>query len=266
MSMEAVGEVFAANGGRPGVNSCLGLKGGAEAHMIDKFVKSKDQTDAADQAVAGIVDGARVMVGGFGVPGQPVELLEALYRNGARDLTLIANNAGTGDEGLAALIGGGRVRKMVCSFPRQKTSWHFDRLYRKKEIELDLAPQGTLVERIRSGGAGIAAFYVRTGHGTELAAGKEARSFDGEGYVLETALTADFALIRGKSADRWGNMTFRGTGRNFAPVMATAASVTIAQVENVVALGTLDPERIDTPGIHVQRVIHVPTPKYVDKD
>lgn len=234
--------------------------------MIDKIVRGAGHIEAADQAVADIRDGATVMVGGFGIPGQPVELLEALLRKEVEGLTIIANNAGTGDEGLAALIAAGRVQKIVCSFPRQKTSWHFDRKYRAGEIELELVPQGTLAERIRAGGAGIGAFYVRTGYGTELSQGKYTEQFDGEGYVREIALKADFALIRGYAADRWGNVIFRGSGRNFAPAMATAARSTIVQVEKVVELGELDPERIDTQGIHLDSVIQVSEPKYVDKD
>lgn len=234
--------------------------------MIDKIVRGATQEEAADAALADVPDGATVMVGGFGIPGQPVELIEALHRSGAQDLTLIANNAGTGDEGLAALIADHRVRKMICSFPRQKTSWHFDRAYRSGELELELNPQGTLAERVRAGGAGVGAFYVRTGFGTPVADGKETHRIDGEDYVLETALTADFALVRGYAADRWGNVVYRGSGRNFGPAMASAAKVAVVQVERIVELGDLDPERIDSPGIHLDRVIEVPEPRYVDKD
>lgn len=234
--------------------------------MIDKTIGGATQEEAADAALASVESGMTVMIGGFGVPGQPVELLEALYRTGADDLTVIANNAGTGDEGLAALIAAGRVRKIVCSYPRQRTAWHFIEKYRAGEIELELVPQGTLAERIRAGGAGIGAFYVRTGYGTMLAEGKETAMINGQGHVLEYALTADVSLTRAHRADRWGNVAYRGSGMNFAPAMSAAADVAIVQVEHIVELGDIDPGRVDTPGIHTDRVIHVPQPKYVDKE
>lgn len=233
--------------------------------MINKFVVGSDEKDAAIEALADVEDGASVMVGGFGIPGQPVELVEALRARGVSGLTIIANNAGAGDEGLGGLIGTGRVRKVICSYPRQATAWHFIRAYKAGEIELELVPQGTLSERIRAGGAGVAAFYVRTGYGTDVAVGKETRVFDGSGYVLEHALTADFALLRGHSADRWGNVVYRGAGLNFAPVMAAASTTSVIQVENLVALGDLDPNRVDTPGIHIDRVVHVASPRHVDR-
>lgn len=229
------------------------------------MINGPTEKDAAMAAVADIEDGATVMVGGFGIPGQPVELLAALQEHGATGLTIIGNNAGAGDEGLGSLIGAGRVRKVICSYPRQATAWHFIRAYKAGEIELELVPQGTLSERIRAGGAGVAAFYVKTGYGTDIANGKETRDFDGTGYVLEHALNADFALLRGNSADRWGNVIYRGAGFNFAPVMAAASAVSIIQVEHLVELGDLDPNRIDTPGIHIDRVVQVANPRYVDR-
>ena len=233
--------------------------------MINKIVSGPTEKDAAMAAVADIEDGATVMVGGFGIPGQPVELLAALQAHGARDLTIIANNAGAGDEGLGGLIGAGHVRKVICSYPRQATAWHFIRAYKAGEIGLELVPQGTLSERIRAGGPGVAAFYVRTGYGTDIANGKETREFDGSGYVLEHALNADFALLRGNSADRWGNVVYRGAGLNFAPVMAAASAVSVIQVEHLVELGDLDPNRVDTPGIHIDRVVQVANPRHVDR-
>jgi 3-oxoadipate CoA-transferase alpha subunit len=233
--------------------------------MINKFVAGPDEKDAAIEALADVEDGASVMVGGFGIPGQPVELVEALRARGVCGLTIIANNAGAGDEGLGGLIGAGRVRKVICSYPRQATAWHFIRAYKAGEIELELVPQGTLSERIRAGGSGVAAFYVRTGYGTDVAADKETRVFDDSGYVLERALTADFAFLRGHSADRWGNVVYRGAGINFAPVMAAASATSVIQVENLVELGDLDPNRVDTPGIHVDRVVHVANPRHVDR-
>ncbi|MBS1698764.1 MAG: 3-oxoacid CoA-transferase subunit A [Actinobacteria bacterium] len=219
--------------------------------MIDKTVP-----DAAS-AVADIPDGATVMIGGFGRAGQPVELIDALIAHGASDLTIVNNNAGNGDTGLAALLAEGRVRRIVCSFPRQSDSWVFDDLYRSGRIELELVPQGNLAERIRAAGAGIGAFFSPTGVGTELAEGKEERVIDGRRYVLEYPIRADFALISALRADRWGNLVFRETARNFGPVMATAATTTIAQVDEIVPLGSLDPEAVVTPGIFVDRVVTV---------
>lgn len=234
--------------------------------MIDKIVHARSESESAYRSLSDVADGATIMVGGFGLPGQPVELLEAVHRTGATDLTMIANNAGTGDEGLSALIADGRVRKMVCSYPRQRTAWHFIRRYQANQIELELVPQGTLAERMRAGGAGIAAFYVRTGYGTELSANKETRQFGGEGYVLEESLRADFAIIRAHSADRWGNTVYRGSGINFAPAMAAASTVSVVQVERIVDLGHLPPGSIHTPGIHMDRIVRVAAPRYVDKE
>ncbi|MCM0675361.1 3-oxoacid CoA-transferase subunit A [Micromonospora phytophila] len=211
-------------------------------------------------AVAGIPDGATVMIGGFGTAGQPVELIEALMASGATNLTVVNNNAGNGDVGLAALIRAGRVRKIVCSFPRQRDSWHFDQKYRAGEIELELVPQGNLAERIRAAGAGIGAFYTPTGYGTSLAEGKEVREIDGRHYVLEYPLRADYALVKAHRADELGNLVYRKTARNFGPIMATAATTTVVQVEEVVPVGALDPEVIVTPGIYVDRIVRVPAP------
>ncbi|GAA5036791.1 3-oxoacid CoA-transferase subunit A [Microbacterium fluvii] len=219
--------------------------------MIDKTV-----TDV-EAAVVGIPDGATVMIGGFGRAGQPVELIDALIAHGATDLTIVNNNAGNGDTGLAALLAARRVRKIVCSFPRQHDSWVFDGLYRSGEIELELVPQGNLAERIRAAGAGIGAFFSPTGVGTELAEGKEERVIDGRRYLLEYPIKADFALISALKADRWGNLVYRETARNFGPIMATAATTTIVQVDEVVELGSLDPEAVVTPGIFVDRVVAV---------
>lgn len=219
--------------------------------MIDKTVG-----DAAT-AVAGIPDGSTIMIGGFGRAGQPVELIDALIAGGATGLTIVNNNAGNGDTGLAALLAAGRVRRVLCSFPRQHDSWVFDGLYRAGEVELELVPQGNLAERIRAAGAGIGAFFSPTGVGTELAAGKEERTIAGRRYVLEYPIHADFALISAWKADRWGNLVFRETARNFGPIMATAAATTIAQVDEIVDLGSLDPEAVVTPGIFVDRVVPV---------
>ncbi|WP_324013722.1 3-oxoacid CoA-transferase subunit A [Microbacterium sp. JZ37] len=219
--------------------------------MIDKTVAS------VEDAVAGIADGATVMIGGFGRAGQPVELIDALIAHGARDLTIVNNNAGNGDTGLAALLAAGRVRRIVCSFPRQSDSWVFDGLYRAGEIELELVPQGNLAERIRAAGAGIGAFFSPTGVGTQLAEGKEHRDIDGRTYVLEYPIRADVALISAHRADRWGNLVYRETARNFGPIMATAATTTIVQVDEVVELGALDPETVVTPGLFVDRVVAV---------
>ena len=217
--------------------------------MIDKRVVS------VDAAVADVADGMTVMIGGFGNAGMPVELIDALLRQGARELTIVNNNAGQADMGLALLIRERRVRKIICSFPRQTDSWHFDKLYRAKEIELELVPQGNLAERIRAAGAGIGAFFTPTGYGTLLAEGKETREIDGRHYVLEYPLHADFALIKALRADRWGNLIYRKTARNFGPIMASAARCTVAQVQSIVPLGELDPEAVVTPGIYVKRVV-----------
>ncbi|MEW2386144.1 3-oxoacid CoA-transferase subunit A [Micromonospora sp. NPDC047707] len=216
--------------------------------------------DNAAEAVAGIPDGATVMIGGFGTAGQPVELIDALIASGATDLTVVNNNAGNGDVGLAALIRAGRVRKIVCSFPRQRDSWHFDEKYRAGEIELELVPQGNLAERIRAAGAGIGAFYTPTGYGTSLADGKETREIEGRHYVLEYPLRADYALVKAYRADELGNLVYRKTARNFGPIMATAATTTIVQAEEVVPVGALDPEIIVTPCIYVDRIVRVPAP------
>ncbi|QGK69255.1 3-oxoacid CoA-transferase subunit A [Allosaccharopolyspora coralli] len=208
-----------------------------------------------DAAVADIGSGATVLIGGFGVAGQPVELIEALVRNGAEALTVASNNAGNGDEGLAALVGQKRVRRIVCSFPRQSDSWCFDERYRAGDIELDLVPQGNLAERIRAGGAGIGGFFTPVGYGTQLAEGKETRIIDGVGHVLEEPIKADFALIKADTADEAGNLTFRKTARNFGPIMATAAHHTIVQVREVVPIGAMDPEVVVTPGIHVSTIV-----------
>ena len=197
------------------------------------------------------------MIGGFGAAGQPVDLIEALVDSGATALTVVNNNAGNGDRGLAALVGAGRVRKIVCSFPRQSDSWHFDELYAAGEIELELVAQGNLAERIRAAGAGIGGFFTPTGYGTLLAEGKETREIDGRMYVLEPPIRADFALISAHIADELGNLTYRKTARNFGPVMAAAATTTIVQVSDVVPVGGLDPENIVTPCIYVDRVVRI---------
>lgn len=217
--------------------------------MIDKTYES------LERAVADVHDGATVMIGGFGNAGMPSSLIDALIAQGARELTIVNNNAGNGDTGLAALLAAKRVRKIICSFPRQADSHHFDALYRAGEIELELTPQGNLAERIRAAGAGIGGFFTPTGYGTLLAEGKETRLIDGRHYVLESPIHADFALIKAHKGDRWGNLVYRKTARNFGPIMAMAAKVTIAQVLDIVPLGELDPEAIVTPGIFVQRVV-----------
>ena len=219
--------------------------------MIDKIVAS------IEAALADVRDGATVMLGGFGSAGLPSELIDGLIAQGARELVIVNNNAGNGDTGLAALLKARRVRKIICSFPRQVDSHVFDGLYRAGELELELVPQGNLAERIRAAGAGIGAFYTPTGYGTELARGKETRVIDGRGYVLEYPIHADFALIRAERGDRWGNLVYRKTARNFGPIMATAAKVTVATVHEVVELGGLDPEAIVTPGIFVKRVVPI---------
>ena len=220
--------------------------------MINKLVPS------IEAALADVRDGATVMLGGFGSAGLPAELIDGLIEQGARGLTIVNNNAGNGDTGLAALLKARRVRKIICSFPRQVDSHVFDGLYRAGEIELELVPQGNLAERIRAAGAGIGAFYTPTGYGTDLARGKEARLIDGRGYVLEYPIHADFALIKAERGDRWGNLVYRKTARNFGPIMATAAKITVATVHEVVDLGSLDPEAVVTPGIFVKRVVQIP--------
>ena len=208
-----------------------------------------------DEAVADIPDGATVLIGGFGPAGQPIELIDALRRHGAGDLTVVNNNAGNGDTGLAALLATGNVRKIICSFPRQTDSWVFDRLYRSGKIELELVPQGNLAERMRAAGAGIGAFFCPTGVGTPLAEGKEQRTIDGREYVLEYPIKGDFALIKAHRGDGVGNLVYRKTARNFGPVMAAAATTTVAQVAEVVPAGGLDPEVVVTPGIYVDRLV-----------
>lgn len=221
--------------------------------MIDKT-----RPDTAS-TVADIPDGATILVGGFGGAGMPHQLIDALIARAPKDLTIVSNNAGNGTTGLAALLNAGLVRKVVCSFPRQVDSFVFDKLYRDGKLELELVPQGNLVERIRAAGAGIGAFFTPTGYGTPLAEGKETRIIDGRGYVLEYPIKADFALIKAFKGDRWGNLIYRKTARNFGPVMSTAAKVTVAQVEEIVPLGSLDPESIVTPGVFVDRVVAVGT-------
>jgi 3-oxoadipate CoA-transferase, alpha subunit len=221
--------------------------------MIDKTVAS------LETAVAGIHDGATVMIGGFGTAGQPTELIDALIAQGARDLTIVNNNAGNGTTGLAALLQARRVRKIICSFPRQSDSQVFDALYRAGEIELELVPQGNLAARIEAAGAGLGAIFTPTGYGTLLAEGKETREINGRHFVLEYPIAADFALIKAQRGDRWGNLVYRKAARNFGPIMAMAARSTIAQVHEVVALGELDPETIITPGIFVQCVVPIKT-------
>jgi 3-oxoadipate CoA-transferase alpha subunit len=212
--------------------------------------------DAAE-AVTAVRDGATVLIGGFGLAGMPVELIDALIGHGVGDLTIVSNNAGNGDTGLAALLAAGRVRKMICSFPRQSDSWVFDGLYRAGKIELEVVPQGNLAERMRAAGAGIGAFYSPTGVGTPLAEGKEVRVIDGREYVLEYPIRGDVALIRAHVADGMGNLVYRKTARNFGPVMATAAAVTIAEVSRIVPVGSLDPEAVVTPAIYVDRLVEV---------
>lgn len=219
--------------------------------MINKIAAS------VAEALHGLADGATVMVGGFGTAGIPNELIDGLIAQGARDLTIVNNNAGNGDTGLAALLATGRVRKIICSFPRQADSHVFDALYRSGKIELELVPQGNLAERIRAAGAGIGGFFTPTGYGTELAHGKEVREINGRMYVFESPIHADVALIKAERADRWGNLTYRKAARNFGPVMATAAKRTVATVHEIVELGALDPETIVTPGIHVSAVVRI---------
>lgn len=225
--------------------------------MINKIAAS------VAQALAGISDCSTVLIGGFGTAGIPNELIDGLIEQGARDLTVVNNNAGNGDEGLAALLKTGRVRKIICSFPRQADSWVFDELYRSKRIELELVPQGNLAERLRAAGAGVGAFFTGTGYGTDLAMNpdgtpKETRVINGKHYVLEYPIHGDIALIKAEAGDRWGNLVYRKAARNFGPVMATAARRTIATVHDIAELGDLDPEVIVTPGIHVSAIVQVP--------
>jgi 3-oxoadipate CoA-transferase alpha subunit len=226
--------------------------------VIDKTYLS------AAEAVADIPDGATVMVGGFGASGSPIELLHALIDHGATDLTVVNNNTGNGEVGLAALIGNGQVRKMICSFPRSSQSKVFPKMYQAGKVELELVPQGTLAERIRSGGAGIPAFYTPTTVGTVLAEGKESREFDGRTFVMEHWLKADFALIKCEVADKIGNLTYNKTARNFSPLMCMAAETTIVQARRLVERGEIDPEHVVTPGIFVDRVVEVPHPVHED--
>ena len=219
--------------------------------MIDKFFASPEA------ALADVPNGATILIGGFGGAGMPVALIDALIAQGARELTVVNNNAGNGDTGLAALIAAKRVKKILCSFPRQSDSWHFDKAYRAGELELELVPQGTLAERIRAAGAGIGAFYTPTAFGTDLAKGKETRRIGDRDYVLEYPIHADYAIIKADRADRWGNLAYRKTARNFAPIMAAAAKCTVVQVRETVELGALDPETIITPGIFVKRIVKV---------
>jgi 3-oxoadipate CoA-transferase alpha subunit len=220
--------------------------------VINKIVKTMAE------AMNGIKDGSTVLIGGFGSVGQPALLIEGLIEQGAAELTIVANNAGTGRAGLARLMELGRVRKIICSFPRSAGSVVFEELFKAGKIELEIVPQGTLAERMRAAGAGIPAFYTATAVGTKLSAGKPVQEFDGRDYVMERALPGDVALVEAWRADRWGNLAYRASGRNFNPVMATAAKLTIAQSQHIEELGELDPEAVVTPGIYVQRVIHLP--------
>jgi 3-oxoadipate CoA-transferase alpha subunit len=219
--------------------------------MINKF------RDSVDEVLADIPDGATILIGGFGLAGQPVELIDGLLRRNLTGLTIVNNNAGNGDEGLALLVKSGAVKKVICSFPRQVDSWNFDAKFHAGEIELELVPQGNLAERLRAAGAGIGGFFTPSGFGTTLAEGKETRHIDGRDYVLEFPIRADYALIKAHKADRWGNLVYRKTSRNFGPIMAAAATTTIVQVPYLVELGDLDPEQIVTPGIYVDRVVQV---------
>lgn len=224
--------------------------------MINKIANS------ISEALSQVRDGSTVLIGGFGTAGIPNELIEGLIEQGARDLTVVNNNAGNGDTGLAALLKTGRVRKIICSFPRQADSFVFDDLYRTGKIELELVPQGNLAERLRAAGAGVGAFFTPTGFGTELAknadgSAKETRVINGKPYVLEFPIYGDVALIKAETGDRWGNLLYRKAARNFGPVMATAAKFTVATVHNIVELGTLDPESIVTPGIHVSKIVKI---------
>ena len=219
--------------------------------MIDKIASS------IAAALADTQDGATVLIGGFGTAGIPSELIDGLIEQGAKDLTVVNNNAGNGDTGLAALLKAGRVKKIICSFPRQADSYVFDELYRSGKIELELVPQGNLAERLRAAGAGIGAFYCPTGYGTPMARGRETREIDGKPYVLEYPIRGDLALIKAERGDRWGNLVYRKAARNFGPVMAMASDKTVATVHEVVELGSLDPEAVVTPGIFVQQVVQI---------
>ena len=219
--------------------------------MINKIAPS------IEAALAGVKDGSTVMIGGFGTAGIPNELIDGLIAQGAKDLVIVNNNAGNADTGLAALLKAGRVRKVICSFPRQADSYVFDELYRSGKLELELVPQGNLAERIRAAGAGVGAFFSPTGYGTELAKGKETREINGKHYVLELPIYGDVALIRAEKGDRWGNLVYRKAARNFGPVMATAARLTVATVHEVVELGALDPESVVTPGIFVSKIVRI---------
>ncbi|MEK9952691.1 MAG: 3-oxoacid CoA-transferase subunit A [Curvibacter sp.] len=219
--------------------------------MINKIAAS------VAEALAGVKDGSTVMIGGFGTAGIPLELIDGLIEQGAKDLTVVNNNAGNGDTGLAALLATGRVRKIICSFPRQADSFVFDGLYRSGKLELELVPQGNLSERIRAAGAGIGGFFTPTGYGTDLAKGKETRVIDGKGYVLETPIHGDVALVKAERGDRWGNLTYRKTARNFGPSMAMACRQTIASVHEIVELGALDPEAVVTPAIYVSKIVKI---------
>src|SRR3954469_19687023 len=219
--------------------------------MIDKIAAS------IAEALAGIKDGSTVLIGGFGTSGIPGELIDGLIEQGAKDLTVVNNNAGNADHGLAALLKAGQVRKIICSFPRQVDSWVFDELYRSGKLELELVPQGNLAERIRAAGAGIGGFFTPTGYGTDLAKGKETREIGGKMYVLESPIHGDLALIKAEQGDRWGNLTYRKAARNFGPVMAMACKRTVATVHEVVPLGTFDPETIGTPGIFVSKIVKI---------
>ena len=210
-----------------------------------------------EESLSAIKDGSVIMIGGFGTAGQPTELIDALIEQGARELTIVNNYAGNGDKGLAALLKAGRVKKIICSFPRQSDSYEFDKLYHAKKIELELVPQGNLVARIEAAGAGLGAIFTPTGYGTLLAAGKETRVINGKNYILELPIFADFSLIKASKGDRWGNLIYRKSARNFGPIMAAAARCTIAQVQEIVPLGGLDPEHIVTPGIFVQHVVSI---------
>lgn len=221
---------------------------------------STEFVESAAQAVACVNDGDTVLIGGFGAAGQPVELIEALLERDVGNLTVINNNAGNGETGLAALIGAGKVVKMICSFPRQRDSQIFDAAYRAGKIELEVVPQGTLAERIRAGGAGLGGFFTPTGYGTPLAEGKETRIIDGRGYVFEAPLTADIALVKALRADQLGNLVYRKTARNFGPIMCTAAAHSVVQVSTVVPVGDIDPEVVVTPYIYVDTVVEIPNP------
>lgn len=258
--------------GVPAANSAFKVAQGVLAELHAEQQGEQQDGDGGEKvfdvehAVAGIPDGSTVLIGGFGNAGQPWELIDALRRQGARDLTVVNNNAGNGEVGLAALLAAGQVRKIVCSFPRQKDSQVFDELYRSGKIELELVPQGNLAERIRAGGAGIGGFFTPTGYGTAMADGKETRTIDGRGYVLEAPIRADYALIKAHRADVRGNLVYRKTARNFGPIMAAAAATTIAQVTDVLPLGAIDPENVVTPGIYVDRVVPIDPGDDADRD